>query len=154
MRGRGGGGRGGGPGERRTRREQQQEGRGDLPVELEGGTTTGTEDDGSVASEQLWEDRNQDERMLKEERKKEKEEGVKATIPVDIMWQVMPVAIKERLTTRQLIMIISSILIRCNVPFDKFYLSLKTAQKYKKTTVEKLGSEALDTLAEEAKRGD
>ena len=66
----------------------------------------------------------------------------------------MPVAVKEKLTTRQLIMIISAVLIRCDVPLDKFSLSLRTAQRYKKNTVQKIGSDALETLAEEAKEGD
>ena len=91
---------------------------------------------------------------MKEKRKKEIEEGVRATIPVDLLWQVMPVAVKEKLTTRQLIMIISAVLIRCDVPLDKFSLSLRTAQRYKKNTVQKIGSDALETLAEKAKEGD
>ena len=153
-RGRGRGGRGGGRAGGRAGRAQQQDGAGNQHMEYEGGTTTGTEDDGSVASEQIEEDQNFSTREQKAARKREMEEGVRATIPVDLLWQVMPVAVKEKLSTRQLIMIISAVLIRCDVPLEKFSIGLDTAHRYKKNCVQKIGSDALEVLAEEAKRGD
>jgi hypothetical protein len=66
----------------------------------------------------------------------------------------MPVALKENMNIRKLIMIIGAVIRACEQPLDKFTLSIGTAHRYLVATAGKIGSEALEKFAKEIKEND
>ena len=77
--------------------------------------------------------------------------GIKTRIPKDLLHRVMPIAIKEALSMRQLIMMISAVAIICKIPLSKLYLSLTTAQREKRKQTADIGHEALEAFSNETK---
>ena len=88
-------------------------------------------DEGSVASiEQQQQDvcAKRERKREKEEREKEETEGILLRMPIDILWRVMPVALKKKMKVRQLIMIIGAVIRVCRQPLDRFTLSTLLAR--------------------------
>ena len=120
--------------------------------ESEGSAALTSGDEGSTASVQQEYERSavlKAAKDRKEEREKEKLEGITAQIPVDILWRIMPVCLKEPgATTRNIIMFLGAMLRVCDIPLEKVILSMGAFQKYKDQTAEKVGSEAIEKFAE------
>ena len=81
-----------------------------------------SQDDGSAsaASIEIEDDILQQE----DERKREEEEGVLARIPINLLLKITPIALKEGLSVRQVVMMVSAFIMICKLPLDRFILSL------------------------------
>ena len=89
----------------------------------------------------------------KERKRREKEEGISAKIPLDILLLLTPIALKEGMTIRMLVMIVAAFLIICDVDLDSVYLSTSTCQKYRKNEAERISDEILDDFKKQVKNG-
>ena len=108
-----------------------------------------SQDDGSAsaASIEIEDDILQQE----DERKREEEEGVSTRIPIDLLLKITPIALKEGLTVRQVVMMVSAFIIICKSPLDRFILSLSTAHRCRRREAGRISSDALDGCIREVK---
>lgn len=84
----------------------------------------------------------------------ENSEFVEAKIPKDILSRILPLAIKEGLSVRQAVMMLSGFLVGCELNLDDFIISTTTCQRALTEHTGAIGSDALDNYVEEVKEKD
>lgn len=95
------------------------------------------------------EERDGEERMTRSKRRREREEGIPAMIPANILERLMPVAIIESVSPRKLIMLLTAFLLVSGVDTSKVTLDYKSAYEKKRRFIATFGGEALQEFAEE-----
>ena len=93
-----------------------------------------------------------DEAKTKKEEKDRDKDGVPAVIPINLLQLIMPIAMKERLSIRQTIMMVAAFIVICGVSLKRFVLSTGTAHAAKSEAVSQIGDRALTSYVEEIKR--
>ena len=108
-----------------------------------------SQEDGAVsaASAEIEDDIMQQE----DERKREEEEGVLTRIPVDLLLKITPIALKEGLSVRQVVMMVSAFIMICKLTLDRFNLSLSTAHRCQRREAGRISNDALDGCIKEVK---
>ena len=76
---------------------------------------------------------------------------VDAKIPKDILAKILPLAIKEGLTVRQAVVMVSGFLVGCGLTLEDFIISTSTFQRTLTDLCGGIGSKALETYLEEVK---
>ena len=84
----------------------------------------------------------------------ESDEFVEAKIPKDILAKILPLAIKEGLSVRQAVMMVSGFLVGCELNLEDFIISTTTCQRALTDHCGAIGSEALDKYVKEVKDKD
>ena len=79
---------------------------------------------------------------------------VEARIPKDILKKIMPVAIKEGLSMRQVVMLTSAFIVGSGVDLQNFTLSTATCHAVIAQQCSSIGDEAINEFAEEVKKND
>ena len=84
----------------------------------------------------------------------ENSEFVEAKIPKDILSRILPLAIKEGLSVRQAVMMLSGFLVGCELNLDDFIISTATCHRALTEHTGAIGSDALDNYVKEVKEKD
>ena len=81
-------------------------------------------------------------------------EFIEARIPKDILHMILPVALKEGLTTRQTVVMLAAFLTSAGVDLENITLSTATCHRHLVDHCEKIGDDGLNAFVEDVKKED